>query len=152
MSSRWARLLALAALAGLPAEAQQTTELGLQAIGTASDPALAAGGLYAGWRASQRVRLSAGAALGGADGRTAWRGELLAHFLLAPGARRGLGGYGAGGVAVVGGPVDEGYLVLTLGVETRPGAASGWFLEAGVGGGARLAVGFRRRWFGRFGG
>jgi hypothetical protein len=149
MSSRWGRLLAaLAALAGVPAEAQQAGELGIQVIGTASDPALAAAGLYAGWRASSRLRVSAGAVLGGADGRTAWRGELLAHFLLAPAARRGIAGYGAGGVAVVGGPVDEGYLVLTLGAETRPGAATGWFLEAGVGGGARLAVGFRRRWFG----
>jgi hypothetical protein len=152
MTSRWGRLLALGSLAALPAEAQQARELGLQAIGTASDPAFASGGVYAGVRTSRRVRLSAGAALGGADGRTAWRGELLAHFLLAPAARRGVGGYAAGGVAVTGGPVDEGYLVLTLGVETRPGARSGWFLEAGVGGGARLAAGWRHRWFGRAGG
>lgn len=149
MSSRWGRLLALAALVAAPAEAQQARELGILALGTASDPAFAGAGLYAGWRASSRVRLSAAAGLGGADGRTAWRGELLAHFLLAPGAGRGIGGYGAGGVAVVAGPVDQGYLVLTLGAETRPGASAGWFVEAGVGGGARLAVGFRRRWFSR---
>ena len=152
MSSRWSSRLAQAALVVLAArvEAQQATELGVQAIATASDPALAAGGVYAGWRASRRVRLSGGAALGAADGRMAWRGELLAHFLLAPSARQGIGGYGAGGVAVVGGPVDQGYLVLTLGLETRPGTSAGWFLEAGVGGGARLAMGWRRRWFGWF--
>jgi hypothetical protein len=152
MSSRWASLLAAAALAAAPAEAQQVKELGVQVVGTASQPALVAGGFYAALRTSRRVRLSAGAALGAADGRSAWRGELLAHFLLTPGARRGVGAYGAGGIAAVGGPVDEGYLVLTLGVETRPGARSGWFLEAGVGGGARLALGIRRRWFATAGG
>jgi hypothetical protein len=45
----------------------------------------------------------------------------------------------------VGGPVDQGYVVVTLGVEARPGAPSGWFVEAGVGGGARLAMGYRWR-------
>jgi hypothetical protein len=54
--------------------------------------------------------------------------------------------YGAGGVAVVGGPVEQGYLVLTLGLEDRPAARAGWFVEAGVGGGARLAAGYRWRW------
>ena len=53
----------------------------------------------------------------------------------------------AGGVAAVGGPVDEGYLVLALGLEGRPGGPDGWFVEAGVGGGARLAAGWRwRQW------
>jgi hypothetical protein len=48
---------------------------------------------------------------------------------------------------VVGGPVERGYLVLTLGLEASPGGRTGWFLEAGVGGGARIAAGWRRRWF-----
>jgi hypothetical protein len=30
---------------------------------------------------------------------------------------------------------------------SRPGAAWGWFVEAGVGGGARLSAGYRWRWF-----
>jgi len=50
-------------------------------------------------------------------------------------------------VAAVSGPIDQGFVVLTLGVESRPGAATGWFAEAGVGGGVRGAVGIRRRWF-----
>jgi hypothetical protein len=58
-----------------------------------------------------------------------------------------VGAYLAGGVAAVGGPADRGYLVLAAGIEDRPGARSGWFLEAGVGGGARLAAGYRWRWF-----
>jgi hypothetical protein len=56
-----------------------------------------------------------------------------------------VGLYGAGGVAVAGGAVDQGYMVVTLGLEARPGARSGWFVEAGVGGGARLAAGYRWR-------
>lgn len=148
MSWHWARALAAAApLVARELPAQQVTELGVQAIGTASDPSMVTVGGYGALRASRRFRLSLAAGLGGSDGRIAGRGELLAHFLLAPGARRGIGGYAAAGVAATGGPVDQGYLVLTLGVESRPGAGSGWFLEAGVGGGARLAAGYRWRRF-----
>jgi hypothetical protein len=146
MSLRWARLLLAALACPQAATAQQVRELGVQAIGTASDPGLYVAGVYAAVRPSTRFRVSLGAGLGVSDGDAAWRGELLAHFLLAPRAKRGIGGYAAGGVAAVGGPRDEGYLVLIVGAESRPGAASGWFAEAGVGGGARLALGFRQRW------
>jgi hypothetical protein len=158
MASRWARrpaagraLGALLAAAlgsgGAPVAAQQVTEFGVMGTATASDPALVVGGGYGAIRTSQRTRISAALGAGVSDGRAAWRGELLAHFLLNPTQRRGVGVYGAGGVAAVGGPVDQGYLVLTLGLEARPGGRSGWFVEAGVGGGARLAAGMRwRRW------
>ena len=122
----------------------------MQAVGTLSDPALAVAGVYAGWRPTRRARLSVSAGLGGSGGETAWRGELLGHFMLAPTRRTGAGAYLAGGVAAVGGPADRGYLVLAVGIESRPGTPSGWFAEAGVGGGARLAVGYRRRWFPRW--
>jgi hypothetical protein len=150
MRSRWASL-AVAALAAapVPAAAQRIRELGVQVVATASDPAMVGGGVSAAWRPSHRARLAVGAVLGGAGGEVAWRAELLAQFLLTPGAVRGVGVYGAGGVAAVGGPEEEGYLVLALGVESRPGASAGWFAEAGVGGGARVAFGFRRRWAGR---
>ena len=153
MGSRWASpaalVLTLAALSGRADEAvaQQARELGVTAIASASDPALAVGGVYAGLRTSQRTRVSVAAGIGASAGEAAWRGELLAHFLLSPARRRGAGLYGAGGVAVVGGPVEQGYVILTLGLEGRPGAPSGWFVEAGVGGGARLAAGFRWRRF-----
>ena len=154
MGSRWAspRAPALAALVALAggaeqAGAQQARELGVGVIATASDPALGVGAFYGALRTSRRMRISAAAGAGVSDERAAWRGELLAHFLLSPDQRQGAGLYGAGGIAVVGGPVDEGYLVLTLGLEGRPAAPSGWFVEAGVGGGARLAAGYRWRWF-----
>ena len=146
MALRW--LSAVAALAAAaPAGAQQVSELGVPAMGTLSDPALAVAGAYAAWRPAARARLSGALGIGGSAGETAWRGELLVHFLLAPARRSGVGAYLAGGVAAVGGPADRGYLVLAAGIEDRPGARSGWFLEAGVGGGARLAAGYRWRWF-----
>jgi hypothetical protein len=150
MALRWLSAAAALAAAAPPAGAQQVKELGVQAIGTLSDPALAVGGIYAGWRPTRRARLSASLGAGTSDSRTAWRGEILGHFLLAPTRRAGAGMYLAGGIAAVGGATDEGYLVLAVGIEGRPGAASGWYAEAGVGGGARLAAGYRWRWFPRW--
>jgi hypothetical protein len=155
MASRWARPVAGAAIALLAAvavparrlEAQRVVEYGVIAIATASNPALVVGGGTAALRTSSRTRLSAALGAGVSDGRGAWRGEVVAQFLLNPTRRAGVGAYAAGGVAAVGGPVDEGYLILALGLESRPGGHDGWFVEAGVGGGTRLAAGWRwRRW------
>ena len=154
MVSRWTRpgTVALAALAlacGVQAAvAQRGREVGAGIVATASDPALGVATVSGALRTSRRMRVSATVGAGVSDGRAAWRGELLAHFLLSPGRLRGAGLYGAGGVAVVGGPVEQGYLVVTLGLEDRPAARAGWFVEAGVGGGARLAAGYRWRWLG----
>ena len=150
MALRWLSAVAALAAAAPPAGAQQVRELGIHATGTLSNPRLGVGGVYLGWRPARRARLSVTAGLGTSDDETAWRGELLGHFLLAPTRRQGAGVYLAGGVAAVGGAVDRGYLVLALGMESRPGAASGWFVEAGVGGGARLSAGYRWRWFPRW--
>jgi hypothetical protein len=148
MGLRWASGLAAATIAGAPpVGAQQVRELGIQLTGTASDPAMGMAGLYGGLRTSLRTRLSAAASGGVTDDAFAWRGELLIHFLFNPTKRTGAGAYAAGGVAWVGGPADQGYVVATMGLESSPGARKGWFLEAGVGGGARLAAGLRWRWF-----
>jgi hypothetical protein len=149
VGSAWADGWAVALLlTAPPLAAQQVREVGLQATTTASDPALLIGGVYAALRTSLRTRVSVAAGAGSSGGDAAWRGELLAHFLLNPDRQRGAALYGAGGLAVVGGPVDEGYLVLTLGLEASPGGRTGWFVEGGVGGGARLAAGYRwrKRW------
>jgi hypothetical protein len=146
MGSRWASRVAAAMwLAAPPAAAQQLSEFGPQVIGTASDPGLVVAGGYGALQTSPRTRLSFGAGAGISGDAFAWRAEVLEHFLLQPQRRTGVGFYGAGGVAVVGGSVDQGYLVLTLGVEARPGSPGGWFVEAGLGGGARLAAGYRWR-------
>ena len=146
LSSRERLLLAAALTAGTPLAAQQGGEIGAQAIGTASDPALAVAALYAAVRTSNRTRVSVSAGVGASADRVAYRGEVLGHFLLSPAKRKGAGFYFAGGVAAVGGPVERGYLVLAIGIEQRPGAGSGWAAEAGVGGGGRVLVGYRWRW------
>jgi hypothetical protein len=149
MRCRWHELLGLAV--GLfwtvPASAQQIRELGLVAVATSSNPALAVAGVYGAFRTIGRTRVSASLGLGISDGELAWRGELLGHFLLSPEERHKAGLYFAGGVAAVGGPVSRGYLVVTLGVEGKPRARSGWAVEAGFGGGLRVALGYRWRWF-----
>jgi hypothetical protein len=131
-----------------PLVGQQGKELGIQALATTADPSLAVAGLYGGIRMSARTRLSAMAGAGFSSGDPAFRGEILGHFLLSPHQRQGAGFYFAGGIAAVGGPIDRGYLVLTAGLENRPGAGAGWAVEAGVGGGLRLALGYRWRWLG----
>ena len=139
-------LLAGALIRAAPLAAQQGRELGVQVVATASDPALAVAGLYGGVRTSARTRFSAAAGAGLSSGDLAFRGEVLGHFLLSPNQRKGPGFYLAGGVAGIEGPVDRGYLVLTVGLEDRPAAASGWGVEVGVGGGVRVMLGYRWRW------
>jgi hypothetical protein len=138
-------VLTAALLWAAPLAAQQAREIGIQAIGTASDPALAIGALYGALRTSNRTRMSVAGGVGGSAGELAFRAELLGHFLLSPNKRKGAAPYFAAGVAAIGGPVSRGYLVLTLGVEQRPGAGAGWAAEAGVGGGVRVALGYRWR-------
>ena len=150
MRSGWASLLAsgMAVHAG-PAAAQRTAEIGLQTLLTTSSPVLWAAGVYGAFRASTRFRIAATVAAGEAGGEMAARGELLGHFLLNPTNRGGTGAYAGGGVGGIAGPDDRGYLVLLLGIESGPGARAGWALEAGLGGGLRLAAGYRWRRFAR---
>jgi hypothetical protein len=143
----WRELLVVAGALPTAGAAQQIREIGIEAIGTASDPALGVAGVYGGLRTSGRTRLSVSLGAGSSGGDWAWRGELLAHFLLSPEERRRVGAYIAGGVAVVEGAVSRGYLVLTLGIEQRPRSRSGWAVEVGIGGGARVGLGYRWRWF-----
>ena len=138
----------LVGMAASPSAAQRARELGLQGVVVAEDPAFPAGGLFAAMRTTRRMRLAATASVGSADGGTAWRGELLGHFLLNPGSRRSPGAYAGGGVAVAG-PDERAYVVILVGLEGTPGGRSGWALEAGLGGGFRATVGWRWRSFSR---
>jgi len=79
------------------------------------------------------------------EGNGVGRAELVGQFLLNPRTTQ-LGGYAGGGLAgVFANGADNGYLVLMVGIESRPGGRGGWFVEAGVGGGARFAAGYRWR-------
>jgi hypothetical protein len=151
MTWRWpsAALLLLAAgsVSSLPAQARHVRELGVEAMVLATDPAMVLGGLYGAIRTSSRTRLALTASAGAIDRTAAWRGEVLAHFLLNPRTTRRAEVYGGGGVAVSGsGGTERGYVVILLGVESKPGASNGWFVEAGLGGGFRGAAGWRWRW------
>jgi hypothetical protein len=149
MRSRWCELVLIGSAVTLPDAVigQQVREIGIQAIGTFSNPALGVLAGYGALRTLGRTRLSISLGAGSSDGRLAVRGELLGHFLLSPEARRRPGFYLAGGIAGVGGTVDRGYLVLTAGIEQSPGGTSGWTVEAGVGGGVRVSLGYRWRRF-----
>lgn len=126
-------------------QAQRTQEIGVHSTLTTADPTAWVGGVYGALRPSSRVRVAAQLGAGVAGDAFGWRGELLWHFLLKPRERRRLGVYGGGGVAVTGGRDTEGFIVVVLGLEAKPGAQSGWALEVGIGGGVRLSAGYRWR-------
>ena len=148
MTWRWGNVAAglLAAAAARPLPAQVSREIGVQAIFAAQEPTLLTGGLHAALRTARRGRLAATAGAGRAGDDFVVRGELIGHFLLNPSATRRPGVYAGGGVAVVAGSGEQGYVVLLVGIEGSPGGRSGWALEAGLGGGIRVSAGWRWRW------
>ncbi|HET8634804.1 MAG TPA: hypothetical protein VFL88_11720 [Gemmatimonadales bacterium] len=127
--------------------AQTAREFGVEGMALLRDSSLVGGAVYGGLRVTHRMRVALTGALGGGDGGLGARGELAGHFLLSPGLKHGMGLYGGGGLALEQQGDTRGYLELIIGAETNPGAASGWILEAGFGGGVRLALGWRARWF-----
>ncbi len=142
----------MAALCWLPgaARAQREREWRVQALGTVASAAKSYAGLGAGFVLRTRTRVGVGlaATLGARDAKLAGRGEALLSFSLDPLREQGVAPYVSGGVAVVGDRLGAAeYAVAALGLAGNPGHATGWFLEAGVGGGLRFAAGFavRRR-------
>lgn len=133
-------------LAAVPAAAQSPRgfEVGVAGALLLAEPEFAGGGALLALRPGGRLRLQLAALVGNAGG-VAGRGELAVHYLVTPGAPRGAGAYGFAGAALCAGPREAGYVLLGLGIEAAPGGPGGWWLEAGVGGGARLALGWRWR-------
>lgn len=149
MTSTWGRRGAFAlAVLLLPdiASAQRAREIGVHAVFTGQEEGLFAGGAYGAIRTTRRTRLALTVAAGSAGGSFVARGEALGHFLLSP-ASFGPAVYGGGGVAGIAGAGEQGFLVLLLGIEHAPGGRAGWFVEGGLGGGVRVAAGYRWRWF-----
>lgn len=137
-------LLALAA--PLPAAAQLTSDWQIHGLATVFADRFVGGGLGYAVRPPGRVRFALVGSLGGLEGTAAGRAEGLVSFHLNPGRERGLSPYAAAGLAVmITRPATSGYLELVLGMEQRPGRQSGFFAEAGIGGGLRLAAGYRFR-------
>lgn len=143
MTWRWASL-ALPFLLQAPLAAQQLHEFGVQGVATFADRDFAGAGPGAWWR-SGHSRFGASVMPGVRDDSFALRGELVAHFILAPG-NSSLTPYGGGGIAgITGDGGSDGYLMLVVGVELHPRARSGWALEAGLGGGVRVGAVWRWR-------
>jgi hypothetical protein len=140
--------LSLAALAPRCALAQGWRETQLWSVATMSRPAVMAAGFGLAWRDAGRTRIGVALAAGAADGgRAAGRGEIAWHFLLDPARRSGLSVYSGGGLAVtaVRAATVRPFIQAVIGVETSPAAAHGFFIEAGFGGAARVAAGWRWR-------
>lgn len=147
-------LAALGALAVpfVPLRAQRVTafEAGAGVALAVARHTMAGVELGAGYRPGGQSRVALSVAAGGEDGRAAIRAQLTAQFLVTPAARRGAGLYGGLGVAIAGRrrAPGGGYVALLVGLEAAPGArAGGWYAELGLAGGARVAAGWRGRWF-----
>jgi hypothetical protein len=144
----------LAALAPLPAGAQQltATEFSIGASVAVARHTFAGVDLGLGRRTGTTTRVSLSLAAGSLERQPAGRAQLTLQFLVNPFTRTGLGLYGGLGAAVTARRASSsaGYVALLLGIEATPGAASGWFVEAGFGGGARAAIGWRSRRFPRW--
>lgn len=150
MSWSWRRsaaALGLLLAAAAPCRAQRRSELQVWGMAAASKPAFYGAGLGFALRDQDRLRFSLAAALG-ADGGGAFgaRADATLQFLLDPFTRAGAGIYGGGGLSLAArrGSATP-YLLLVLGVEHAPGGPRGSFAEIGVGGGVRVAVGYRWR-------
>ena len=143
-----AAALLSAALAGGTAPCRaQVREVQVWGLAVASQPALYAAGVGLAWRDNQRSRIAPALALGAlGNGRLGARADLAIHFLLDPYRREGTAIYGGGGLtAVVAGRRVTPFALLVFGAERNPGGAGGSFIEIGVGGGVRLAIGYRWR-------
>jgi len=135
------------ALLAAPCRAQRRSELQVWGVAVASQPAFYGAGLGVALRDEDRTRFSVAAAAGTlGSSALAARADATLQFLLNPFKRTGLAVYGGGGLslAVARGSATP-YLLLVLGVEHAPGGPRGAFAEVGVGGGVRVAVGYRWR-------
>lgn len=103
-------------------------------------------------RPGGQTRLAASAAGGDYEGVLGIRLQATAQLLLKPAERSGVGPYAGLGLTFVGAQAAHGagYLTAVLGVEAASGRRAGWYSELGLGGGVRLAVGWRWRRFPRW--
>lgn len=144
--SRLSLLVGLLLAGPLPLAGQVAREWGVQATVTTGEPVTAVVGPTWGWRVGRRDRVVLDAGIGVAErGQLAGRGEALWHFLLSPGAQGKPALYAGGGLAAAVTDRTRGWVVVTAGVDWSPGSRSGWMAELGVGGGVRVAVGYRWR-------
>jgi len=137
--------LLLIVVAVRPAAAQRGWDAQGHVVALGRDSTLVAGGVGAGLRLGRGLRVGATLSAGAlTSGGAAGRGEALLAYHVSPPRQGGVGVYAAAGVAgEVHGGETRGLIVALIGVEARPWNGGGWFGEGGVGGGVRVAAGYR---------
>ena len=129
----------------------KTTELSLGAAAAFAHETFAGGELGIAHRPSNdsRIALAVAGGVKSPDEAAALRAQLTLQLLLNSIARSGAGLYAGVGAAYLGerGAPGRGFVALVLGVEQAPGRRHGWFIESGFGGGVRVGIGWRTRWF-----
>lgn len=144
----WWIWLALACARPACGSAQGWRETQVGGVVVASRPLFAGAGAGLAWRDRGRTRIGLSLAAGAQQGGgVAGRAEAVWHFLLDPGRASGNGVYGGGGlaVAVQADGAARPAILLVFGAENAPAGRRGTFIEVGVGGGARVALGMRWR-------
>jgi hypothetical protein len=134
----------LVTLAGSALAQRAEWQAGGVAVATGSE--FTGAGLGFAWLMAGRLRLGVTASLGRTEeNRPAGRAEGVLSYHFNP-VTGGVGAYAGGGLAVT--ATEDAaveYLVVLLGLEGNPVGRVGWFAEAGVSGGLRLALGIRVR-------
>lgn len=131
------------------------TEISVGGVAALARHAYWGAGAGVGRRVSGQTRVALAGSVGGwnrgggGGSGAALRLEATGQFLVSPALRTGPGIYGGAGVAWQGGSdrYGTGYLMALVGVEGGPGRPSAWYVELGLGGGVRLAAGWRWRHF-----
>jgi hypothetical protein len=126
-------------------ESQVRQEWGAQVTAASGRPAFLGGGVLWGWRPGVRDRMMLHGAVGAAEHQAALRVEAVWHFMLNPRTESGVAAYVGGGIGGQFAATNHGWLLVTVGLEQKPGAKRGWTVELGLGGGVRFAVGYRWR-------
>lgn len=133
---------------GLPSTTQAQRikrEVGVSIVGALGDDQSVVAGLHLGFRPATRTRWAFFAGAGSVGDEAGGRFETTLQFLTAPARKTGVGLYAGGGIGAVVAERTEARIIALVGLEGRPGGRSGWALEGGVGGGWRLAAGWRWR-------
>lgn len=136
---------ALVAFAATGVSAQVRQEWGGQVTAATGRPAFVGMGPVWAWRPGLRDRLLLHGAVGGAEHQVALRLEATWQLLISPRTERGVGAYIGGGLAGQFADTHRGWLLAAIGIEQAPGGTRGWVAEIGLGGGFRVAVGYRWR-------
>ena len=137
--------LAALLLLPVPVAAQRGWDAQAGAIGLVRDSSVVVGGLGAGLRFGRGMRAALTLASGWvAPDAAVGRAEATLAYHLFP-QRPGRAGWylGAGVAAELARGHVRGLVLALLGVEARPWRGGGVFAEFGVGGGLRVAVGYR---------